>query len=214
MWPICVVQFIGRNRRGVRRRDRAARQPVAVVLARGGVRSLDEMVWGLIPAWAKDRGIGSRMINARAETLDRKPSFRRPLASQRCLVVADGFYEWRKVGDVKKPMYVHLVSRRPFGFAGLYDVWTSPDGEVVRSCTIITTVANELLQPIHDRMPVILPRVAEDEWLSDDARSPNDVLRLLKPYPADEMAAYPVARLVNLPQNDGPECIWPLEEDN
>jgi putative SOS response-associated peptidase YedK len=192
----------------------APTQPVAVVLVRDGVRSLDEMVWGLIPAWAKDRGIGSRMINARAETLHQKPSFRRPLATQRCLVVADGFYEWRQVGNAKKPMYVHLVSRRPFGFAGLYDVWTSPEGETVHSCTIITTVPNELLQPIHDRMPVILPRAAEDEWLSDDVRSPNDLLRLLRPYPADEMVAYPVSRLVNLPQNDGPECIRPFEEDN
>lgn len=190
----------------------APTQRVAVVRSQDGANLLEDMVWGLIPAWAKDRSIGARMINARAETLHEKPSFKRPLASQRCLVVADGFYEWRKVDGAKVPMFIRLTSRRPFGFAGLYDTWTSPSGEAVRSCTIITTAANDLVRPIHDRMPVILPRAVEADWLATEARPVGDLLQLLKPYPDQEMEAYPVARLVNSSQNDGPECIRPLED--
>jgi putative SOS response-associated peptidase YedK len=190
----------------------APTQTVAVVRLRDGVNRLEDMVWGLIPTWAKERSIGARMINARAETLHEKPSFKRPLVSQRCLVVADGFYEWRKVDGTKVPMFIHLTSRRPFGFAGLYDTWTAPDGEAIRSCTIITTAANDLVRPIHDRMPVILPRSAEAEWLAGGGRPVSELLSLLRPYPDQEMAAYPVSRLVNSPQSNGPECIWPMED--
>ncbi len=188
----------------------APTQPVAVVLERDGINVLEQMVWGLIPPWARERGIGARMINARAETLSQKPSFRRPLASQRCLVVADGFFEWRKTEQGKIPMFIRLKLAQPFGFAGLYDTWTSPEGETVRSCTIVTTEANDLVRPIHDRMPVILPRNYRATWLSPTTGHSRQLLSLLQPYPAHDMETYPVPRSINSPDNDGPECIRPL----
>jgi putative SOS response-associated peptidase YedK len=188
----------------------APTQTVAVVLRPDGGNVLEEMVWGLIPFWAKERAIGSRMINARAETLAEKPSFKRPLATQRCLVVADGFYEWRKTEEGKVPMYIRMKSGQPFGFAGLYDTWTSPEGETVRSCTIVTTDANALVRPIHDRMPVILPKLAEAAWLDFAARPVGDLLALLRPYPAAELEAYAVSRLVNSPDHNAPELILPV----
>jgi putative SOS response-associated peptidase YedK len=185
----------------------APTQSVAVVVQREGVNTLEKMRWGLIPAWAKDPAIGSRMINARAETVGEKPSFKRPLKDRRCLVVANGFYEWQKTGQAKIPMFIRLKSGQPFGFAGLYDVWTSPEGEAVASCTIITTSANDLMQPIHDRMPVILPKPHESAWLNPALQRPADVLPLLVPYSAAEMEAYPVSRLVNSPENNSPDLI-------
>jgi putative SOS response-associated peptidase YedK len=185
----------------------APTQSVAVVVQREGVNTLERMRWGLIPAWAKDPAIGSRMINARAETVGEKPSFKRPLKDRRCLVVANGFYEWQKTGQAKIPMFIRLKSGQPFGFAGLYDVWTSPEGEAVASCTIITTSANDLMQPIHDRMPVILPRSQESTWLNPAIQSAADVLPLLVPYSAAEMEAYAVSRLVNSPENNSPDLI-------
>jgi putative SOS response-associated peptidase YedK len=188
----------------------APTQSVAVVVQREGVNTLEKMRWGLIPAWAKDPAIGSRMINARAETVGEKPSFKRPLKDRRCLVVADGFYEWQKTGQAKIPMFIRLKSGQPFGFAGLYDVWTSPEGEAVASCTIITTSANDLMQPIHDRMPVILAKAHESAWLDPAVQSAADVLPFLVPYSAAEMEAYPVSRLVNSPENNSPDCIRPV----
>jgi putative SOS response-associated peptidase YedK len=188
----------------------APTQSVAVVVQREGVNTLERMRWGLIPAWAKDPAIGSRMINARAETVGEKPSFKRPLKDRRCLVVANGFYEWQKTGQAKIPMFIRLKSGQPFGFAGLYDVWTSPEGEAVASCTIITTSANDLMQPIHDRMPVILPRSQESTWLNPAIQSAADVLPLLVPYSAAEMEAYAVSRLVNSPENNSPDLVRPV----
>ena len=190
----------------------APTQPVAVVRQVEGVNVLEEMVWGLIPVWARDRSIAARMINARSETLAEKPSFRRPLATQRCLVVADGFYEWRQVDGGKTPMFISVKSRRPVGFAGLYDSWTSPEGEFVRSCTIVTTSPNELMLPIHNRMPVILPKDVEADWLRPGAGSTAELLSLLLPYPSHDMEAIAVSRLVNSPHNNGPECIRPAED--
>jgi len=188
----------------------APTQKVAVVVHKDGVVHLRPMVWGLIPAWAKDASIGSRMINARSETLGQKPSFRRPLSSQRCLIVADGFFEWQKSEQGRIPMFIRLKSRRPLGFAGLYDVWTSPSGEKITSCTIITTDANELVRPIHDRMPVILPRPDYATWLDPAPQSAARLLPLLRPYLAQEMEAYPVSRLVNSPANNGPQIVEPV----
>jgi putative SOS response-associated peptidase YedK len=188
----------------------APTQAVAVVVQREGVNTLEKMRWGLIPAWAKDPAIGSRMINARAETVGEKPSFKRPLKDRRCLVVANGFYEWQKTGQAKIPMFIRLKSGQPFGFAGLYDVWTSPEGEAVASCTIITTSANDLMQPIHDRMPVILPKSQQSTWLNPAIQTAADVLPLLVPYAAADMEAYPVSRLVNSPENNSPDCIRPV----
>jgi putative SOS response-associated peptidase YedK len=167
--------------------------------------------WGLIPSWAKDPGIGDRMINARAETVAEKPSFRRALQKRRCLVLADGFYEWHKEGKKKTPLFITLKSREPFGFAGLWETWKSPTGEVIHSCTIITTTPNALMESIHNRMPVILPREAETQWLDRTVEDPQSLLSLLTPHPAAEMEAYAVSPLVNSPRNDTSACIEPIE---
>ena len=188
----------------------APTQEVAVVVQREAGNSLETMRWGLIPFWAKDPGIGSRMINARSETLHEKPSFKRPLKSQRCLIIADGFFEWQKVGQGKIPMFIRLKSKRPFGFAGLYDVWKSPEGETITSCTIITTDANDFIRSIHHRMPVILPKPQEAIWLNPAIQNIDELRFALAPYPAGEMEAYEVSRLVNSPGNNTPECIRPV----
>lgn len=190
----------------------APSQPVAVV-ANTGENKLDYFVWGLIPSWAKDPTIGNRMINARAETLSERPAFRNSFRRKRCLILADGFYEWKKINGAnrKQPMYIYLKERQPFAFAGLWDTWFAPDGAEVRSCAIITTQPNELLQSIHNRMPVILSRDAYTQWLDPQPQSAELLSSLLVPYPAHEMAAHPVSRLVNKPDFDSPECIQPLQ---
>ncbi len=183
----------------------APTQPVMVIRSEGDVNVLEEMIWGLIPHWAKQEPSRQGLINARAETLYQKPSFRRAFARQRCLVVADGFYEWREERGHRIPFYFHL-KRRPFAFAGLYDTWQSPDGELVRSCAIVTTEANALVAPIHNRMPVILPKEGERHWL--DLRTPlTELTALLRPIPPDEMETYQVSPKVNSPSYDDPGCI-------
>jgi putative SOS response-associated peptidase YedK len=187
----------------------APTQPVAVV-PNDGRNKLDFFVWGLIPSWAKDPGIGSRLINARAETLQEKPSFRTAFRRRRCLVLADGFYEWKQGERGKTPMYIRLASGKPFAFAGLWESWNSPDGSNVLSCTIITTQPNELMATIHNRMPVILPEEAYPIWLESGEADLQQLAGLLKPYPAEQMQAYPVSPLVNSPKNDLPEVIRPV----
>ena len=167
--------------------------------------------WGLIPWWAKDPSIGNRMINARAETLTQRASFRDAFARRRCLVIADGFYEWRRVDRRRWPMRVVLKSGEPFAFAGLWEVWRDPKGQRVRSCTIITTEANSLVGSIHDRMPVILAREAESTWLDPAIRDAAALSRLLAPYPSEGMDAYEVSVLVNSPKNNVPECLRRLD---
>lgn len=162
--------------------------------------------WGLIPSWAKEPSIGHRMINARAETLQEKPSFRNIYRSKRCLVPATGFYEWRKAGG-KTPYNIRLRGGKAFCFAGLWDRWHSPEGSVIQSFTIITTEPNELIKPIHDRMPVIMEQMEEQRWLTE--KDPSALTTLLRPYPAGEMEAYPVSSLVNSPRNDSPELTEP-----
>lgn len=187
----------------------APTQDVAVVLSESPNR-LSVAKWGLIPSWAKDPGIGARMINARAETLPEKPSFRTAFKKRRCLVLADGFFEWRKEqdGKTKTPMYMRLQDGEAFAFAGLYELWKSPEGQDVRSCTIVTCEPNALLQTIHNRMPVILPRDAEAEWL--DASTPAIALMaMLTPYPAERMQAVAVSKRVNSPANDDASVIVP-----
>lgn len=168
--------------------------------------------WGLIPSWAKDAAIGNRMINARAETVAEKPSFRRALQKRRCLILADGFYEWRQDGRAKTPLFIHLQSRAPFALAGLWEQWHSPTGETLRSCTIITTAANAFMEPIHARMPVLLPPDAERLWLDPASQEPHKLTPFLRPYAAEDMAAYAVSSIVNSPKNDSPECLRPLPE--
>lgn len=162
------------------------RQVAAVV--RGEVNRLVEFRWGLVPSWAKDPAVGNRMFNARAETLSEKPSFREAFRQRRCLVVADGFYEWQKSGRGRKPLRFTLKSGRPFGFAGLYETWISPGKGPVHTCTIITTAPNDLIRPIHDRMPVIVEKGFEELWMDPRTRNPRELLAILKPYPAAEMA--------------------------
>jgi putative SOS response-associated peptidase YedK len=184
-------------------------QSVMVVINEDGKRAA-WLRWGLVPSWAKDPQIGQRLINARAETIADKPSFRRALRHRRCLVLADGFYEWRKRGKHKQPMYIGLHDRQPFAFAGLWEVWRDADGAALSTCTIVTTTANTLLQPIHDRMPVILPAAAEALWLDQRLVEPQPLLAVLAPYAAEAMVAYPVSSLVNAPRNNSPACIVPL----
>lgn len=171
---------------------------------------MELMLWGLIPGWAKDTAIGSKMINARAETLAEKPSFKHAYKRRRCLILADGFYEWKAISGsrAKQPMYIHLKDRQPFAFAGLWEVW-HPGDENILSCTIITTEPNEFMADIHTRMPAILPPSAWEDWLDPAEKKPEELDRLLRPYPAAEMAAYPVSMLVNSPANDTAECIAP-----
>jgi len=183
-------------------------QDVLCVVA-DGARRIEPMRWGLIPFWAKDPSIGNRLINARAETLAVKPSFRGAFAKRRCLIAADGFYEWRRAGRRKVPVYLFLRSGKPFGFAGLYEVWKAPDGREIRTCTIVTTGANDLVRPIHDRMPVIVPAALEDRWLDCAERDRGLLESVLTPYPAGEMDAYEVTTAVNDAAHDGPDCILP-----
>jgi len=186
----------------------APTQSVAVVLNRAGQRQLDAFRWGLIPPWAKDKAIGNRMINARGETAAEKASFKGPFRRQRCLVLADGFYEWQKTADGKQPTYIHLPDRQPFALAGLWERWQDRANDaVIHSCTILTTAPNELVALIHNRMPVILPPPAIDLWLDPTVQSPAELQPLLVPYPAGAMSAYPVSRLVNSPANEGPGCV-------
>ncbi len=185
----------------------APTQDIVVVLRDEEKAHLDMMRWGLIPAWAKDESVGSRMINARAETLAEKPSFKRLLQSRRCLIVSDGFYEWKQEHGSKTPMYITLKEKDPFAFAGLWDAWKSPDGQVIRTCTIVTTEPNDLLAGIHNRMPVILAPEMRDMWLDPAEREAAALLPLLAPYPATDMEARPVSRLVNNPKYDSPELI-------
>jgi putative SOS response-associated peptidase YedK len=190
----------------------APSQAVAVIrhLPGKNYRQLDMLHWGLIPGWAKDMKIGYKMINARGETLAQKPSFRTAYKKRRCLIAADGFYEWQHAGRTKQPFYIQLHGAILFGFAGLWESWQSPDGSEVESCTIITTSANELVGKIHDRMPVILFPEQYNTWLRDPV--PELVRQqLLVPYPAAAMEAYRVGPLVNSPKNDSPACILPLD---
>lgn len=183
-------------------------QQIAAIIADDeGRRRAGPLRWGLVPSWAVDERIGYKMINARAETIHEKRSFREPLVRKRCLIPADGFYEWKKTPDGKQPLRIMLKSRPLFAMAGIYDTWTSPDGKVLHTCSIITTAPNEFMAEIHDRMPVILPREAESAWLDRDLQSIPELLSLLKSYPAEDMQAYPVHPQVGNVANDTPACI-------
>lgn len=186
----------------------APTQPVvAVVLAQE--RQLRHFYWGLIPSWAKDPKMGARMINARAETVAEKPAFRTAFRRRRCLIVTDGFYEWQKIEKKKQPYYFCRSDRQPFAFAGLWEHWQSSEGDTIDSCTILTTTASDLLENIHDRMPVILDEQNYAPWL-DPAQKPEPLQALLSPHPAVGMIRYPVSTQVNSPANDDPACVEPV----
>lgn len=182
----------------------------AIVQDKGSQENkLKWMRWGLIPSWAKDTKIGYKLINARAETLTEKPSFRNAFKHRRCLIIADGFYEWQKREKHKQPYYIQLRNKQPFAFAGLWETWQPEDGEAIISCTIITTEANALMQPIHDRMPVILSPDVYEQWLDPTVNQSEDLQETLKPYES-EMITTPVSNVVNNPVHDLPECVKPI----
>ena len=163
--------------------------------------------WGLIPSWVGDPALGTKLINARAETVAEKPSFRKPFRERRCLVPADGYYEWKREGRRKQPYHIRLNSERPFAFAGLWDRWKGEDGETIESCAILTTTPNERLASIHDRMPVILHPVAYESWLDPGLQDTARLVPFLASYPADAMIAVPVSRRVNDPRVDDAQCL-------
>lgn len=189
----------------------APTQEAAVVRASGETakRRLDHLRWGLVPAWAKDPATGNRMINARAEGVAEKPSFRSSFKRQRCLVVADGFYEWQRRPGGKRPYYFHLKDRQPFGFAGLWERWTKDERDPLETFTIITTEPNDLVASVHQRMPVILRPEDYRQWLDPIFSERKTLQSLLRSYPSVEMEAFAVNTWVNSPAHDDPSCVTP-----
>ncbi|NQW18299.1 MAG: SOS response-associated peptidase [Chloroflexi bacterium] len=181
------------------------------VITNEGSRRIERMRWGLVPFWANDIKIGNRMINARGETVAEKPAFRSSFKTKRCLIPASGFYEWKREGKTKTPMHIRLRGGGFYAMAGLYDRWKNLEGEMVSSCTIITTSANELMAPIHDRMPVILSEEAEAAWINLETDDANSLLPLIGTFPAASMEAYEVSSLVNAAKNQGVELLEPAE---
>jgi len=189
----------------------APSQPVPVI-PNDGKKQLTFYKWGLVPMWADEETFGGyNLINARAETVAEKPSFRTPFRRKRCLVLSDGFYEWKKTSSKgsKTPYYVRMKDETPFAFAGLWDRWQSPHGDELLSACIITTEPNDIVKPIHSRMPVILPREGYEAWLHPGEKNPDQLSPYLKPYPGEEMEAFPVSTYVNNPKNNSPQCIQP-----
>ncbi|WP_019003664.1 SOS response-associated peptidase [Cohnella laeviribosi] len=182
-------------------------QLVPAVVNDGKANRLGVLKWGLVPPWADDAKIGSRMINARAETLTERPAFRGAIRRKRCLLPADGFYEWKASAGQKRPYRIRLRSGELFSMAGLYETWTSPDGDVLHTCAVVTTAPNRLMADIHDRMPVILRKEDESLWLDRRVQNPAELRRLFVPFPEDEMEAYEVDGRVGNPANDDPLCI-------
>lgn len=179
----------------------------------GALESVD-LRWGLVPSWAKDLKIGARMINARGETVAEKPSFRSAFKKRRCLVLADGFYEWKKEADGKQPYYITRADDQPFAMAGLWEAWrdkTIDDAPWIQTCTVITTTANEMMQPLHDRMPVILEQSQFDMWLDRKFAEREPLEQMLLPFSSDEMKVTAVSKVVNKATNETSECVVPLQ---
>ena len=185
----------------------APTQEILAVRELGDEREMAFFKWGLVPSWAKDVSMGARLINARSETVEEKPSFREAFKKRRCIIPADGFYEWQRTGGKKQPFFFRMRDERPFGFAGLWERWEGEGVQAINSCTILTTEANEVLRPVHDRMPVILHPDDYSLWLDGDERERALLGELLRPYPAEEMVGYPVSTLVNSPGNKGSGLI-------
>jgi putative SOS response-associated peptidase YedK len=181
----------------------APTQEVLAVRESPDGREMTLYKWGLVPTWAKDAFIGAKLINARSETVTEKPSFREAFKRRRCVIPADGFYEWQRTGGRKQPFFFRMRDERPFGFAGLWERWEGEGGKVINSCAILTTEANEVLRPVHDRMPVILHPDDYELWLGAEARELGLVKEMLRSYPAEEMVGYPVGSGVNSPRNQG-----------
>ena len=193
----------------------APTEPVAVVVEREHRRVVTAYQWGFVPSWAEDPRVGSRMINARAETIERSPAFRDSFARKRTLIPVDGFYEWRRSADGRRvPYYITSTDGSPLAFAGLWSSWrpAGQDGPPLRTCAIVTTTPNQVMAPIHNRMPVVIARDAWELWLDTTVKPPAELLALLRPSPDDALVAYPVGPLVNNHRNDGPELIRPVGE--
>jgi putative SOS response-associated peptidase YedK len=188
----------------------APTQSVPAIRLHDGGRQLAQFRWGLVPFWADDPKIGYRLINARSESAASKAAFRDAFKKRRCLVLADGFYEWKKSGKTKQPFHIRRADGKPFAFAGLWERWQPPDGEPLETCTILTTTANATLSALHDRMPVILERPDRAAWL-DPAAAKDDLQALLRPLPDDALTAVPVSTYVNSPRNQGPQCLEAVE---
>ena len=189
----------------------APSQEILAICQNGdGYRHPKAFRWGLIPHWAKEPSIGNRLINARSETIHQKPSFRSALRYRRCLIPANGFFEWVREGKTKQPYFIHRKDDAPLAFAGLWESWKAPQ-ETIHSCTILTTKANALVAPIHDRMPVILSPAEYGVWLDREVDDPEKLTGFYRPFPADLLAVYPVSSAVNSPKTQGEECILALQ---
>ena len=196
-----------------RRFNIAPSQEVPVIIQNGGKNELKMMRWGLVPSWAPDQSIANRMINARTETVTEKPSFRRLLESRRCLIPANGFYEWRREGTGKVPVWFYIKKKEPFAFAGLWDLWRDVEGEMLHTFTIITTSPNALLRRIHTRMPVIFDPLQAKQWLDPRLSTrPADIAAVLAPFPSELMESHDVSPLVNKPEVDSSDCINPISD--
>ena len=185
----------------------APTQEILGVTESADAREMKFFKWGLIPSWAKDTAMGARLINARSETVEEKPAFREAFKKRRCIIPADGFYEWQRTEGRKQPFFFRMKDESPFGFAGLWERWQGAGGEAIESCTILTTEANEVLRPVHDRMPVILHSDDYELWLDEDVRKRELLRDLLRPYPAEEMVSHPVSTAINSPRNQGETLI-------
>jgi len=191
----------------------APTQFIATVREPGGPREVAMLYWGLVPSWAREKAIGARMINARSETLGEKPSFRNAFRRRRCLVLADGYYEWQRSGAVKQPYYIGFADGQPFGMAGLWERWRDPaTGEALESCCIVTTAPAPTVSFVHDRMPVIVPPEAYAEWLDPENAATDRLARLFGPCARPDLHARPVSRLVNSARNQGPQLLEPVAE--
>jgi len=193
----------------------APTQPVVTVRRETGakIRHFTTMRWGLIPSWAKDMSIGTRTLNARSETVTTTPAFRESILTKRCLIPADGFYEWQKMGSVKQPYCFEVGKGEVFALAGLWDQWKSPEGQIIESCTILTTTPNSIVEDMHDRMPVIVTPDKYDVWLDPDVTDFDAIRDILKPYDAAQMRRYPVSTKLNNSQNEGAESATPVTLD-
>lgn len=188
----------------------APTQQVLAIRATDQGRQAAFLRWGLIPSWAKDPAIGSRMINARCESVHEKPAFRHAIRYRRCIIPAGGFYEWLEEGGKKHPRYVRLKHDALMAFAGIWDHWKDPEGHIIETCSILTTSSNELIQPLHDRMPVILRPEQYDLWLDPATTDPEKLKPLYHPFPSELMEMYPVSTFVNSPRNNSPDCVKPI----
>lgn len=187
-------------------------QKIPAIIEDRGQRRIGQLKWGLVPSWATDAKGGYKMINARSETLNEKASFRRLFERKRCLIPADGFYEWQHRAGGKQPMRIMMKNEEPFAFAGLFDTWSSPEGEKIHTCTIITTKPNEVVRDIHDRMPVIIRQEDESIWLDRKHYDAALLQSLLVPFDSAQMRAYPVPTIVGSPRNNSPECILEITD--